>query len=146
MEGYNAITLPDLLAKHSYGKIYIMLGINGLYAPHDMILEEYQILIDLIRETQPDAIIVIQSIMTVNRFISASRENYRIEKIHSLNEQISQLVVGENMFYIDINELFADEEGYLPDEMSKDGIHLYSDYYDEWAQWLMDKAATFGIE
>lgn len=145
IEGYSKILLPDLLSQHKYGKVYIMLGINGLYESHERILEEYQVLIDLIRETQPDAAIIINSIMMVGKYRSTTEKYYSLDNIYSLNEKLAELAVGDNMFYIDINELFADEEGYLPKEMSKDGIHLYSRYYKDWANWLIEKAQTFGI-
>ena len=144
-ESYRTTDLSGLLSQYTYGKVYIMLGINGMHRSHDEILAEYQNLIDLIREKQPDTVIVLNGIMTVGRYKAASRAYYSIDNIYSLNEKIAKLAVGDKMFYIDVNELVADEEGYLPDEMSKDGCHLYGKYYIDWSQWLIETAATFGV-
>lgn len=147
IEGCGMINLDRLFGKKTYGKIYIMLGVNGLYSPHEDILKEYQVLIDMIREKQPDAVIIVHSIMTVNReqAESPTKTYYRLENIYGVNEKLAELAVGQKLFYIDVNEVFADEEGYLPDEMTHDGFHLYSDSYQVWAQWLMDTASDFGI-
>lgn len=145
IEGYGMTSLPDLLEKHTYGKIYIVLGINGMYSPQDLILKEYQALIDMIREKQPDTPIILHSIMTISRAKSASRDFYSLDNLYSLNERISELANSEDIFYIDVNEVFADEEGYLPDDMSRDGIHLYVGHFEKWKNWLIETAATFGI-
>lgn len=137
--------LDGLLTQFTYGKIYIVLGINGMQMPQDETIVEYQKLIDLIRELQPDAAIILHSIMTVGRDKATYGKYYSLENIYSLNEKIAELASENDIFYIDINEVIADEEGYLPDELSKDGVHLYGNKYPIWSQWLMDTAATFGI-
>lgn len=144
--GFSKMYLKTLVNTHSYKKIFIGLGINELYASREKILEKYQSLIDMIQEAQPDAYIILQSVMTVSRKKAASKDYFSLESIYALNEGIKSLAVGEKIRYIDVNEWIADEEGYLPDEYSKDGCHLYADGYEGWAQWLMDSAATLGIE
>lgn len=138
--------LSDLLTRNSYGKIYIGLGLNEIGYNRAGMLEKYQSLIDLVREKQPEAEIVLQSIMTLGRGKSASREYFSLENIQDLNKDIAALADGDRIHYIDVNEWIADEDGYLPDELSEDGCHLYGSEYDGWAQWLMDSAATLEIE
>lgn len=139
-------TLEGLLTDNQYGKVYIMLGINGIYMPQEDILKEYQTLIDLVREKQPDAAIILHSVMTVGRNKVSSSSYYSLESIYSLNEKLAELAVGDMIFYTDVNEWIADEEGYLPDDFSKDGCHLYGNYCIEWSQWLLDTAHSFGIK
>lgn len=137
--------LDELLEANPYGKVYVMLGINGIQMPQDEIIAEYVKLIELIQEKRPDAAIVLNSIMTVGRDKATYSQYFSLENIYSLNERMSELADNEKIFYIDINEFVADEEGYLPDDMSNDGVHLTADMYRSWAQWLMDSAATLGI-
>ena len=47
---------------------------------------------------------------------------------------------NETVFFVDVNAVMADEEGYLPDDYSKDGCHLYGKYYEMWAKFLCDSA------
>lgn len=138
--------LAGLFERYDYGKIYIHLGINEIMGDREQMLAKYQELIDMIREKEPDAVIILQGIMTVTRDKAASEEYFSLESIYSLNEAIKAMAVGENMRYLDVNEWIADEEGYLPDDISQDGCHLYGTGYKAWAQWYMDTAATLGIE
>lgn len=142
----NKITLKTLLKKRTYGKIYINLGINEIMGVRTKFLAKYQELIALIQDLQPDAVIILQGIMIVDREKAATKACFTPESIYELNEQIKALAVGEKMRYIDVNEWIADEEGYLPDGWSRDGTHPTAAGYQEWGQWLRDNAATLGIE
>lgn len=145
-EDYGKTYLSDLLSENSYGKVYINLGLNEIGHNREKTLEKYQELIDLIQEKQPDATIVLQGIMTLGRKKAASQDYFSLDSIHLLNQDIQNLADAENLFYIDVNEWIADEEGYLPDELSGDGCHLYGSEYDDWARWIMDNAATLEIQ
>lgn len=142
---FGKTNLANLLSTNTYGKIYISLGLNEIGYNREGMLKNYQSLIDLVREKQPDAVIVLQAIMTLGRGKAASREYFSLENIQDLNQDIAALADGDQMRYIDVNEWIADEDGYLPDELSGDGCHLYGSEYESWAQWLMDSAATLGI-
>lgn len=140
------VNLATLFTKKTYGKIYISLGINEIMGDREKFLEKYQELIDMIREAQPDAAIILQGIMTVGRNKANTKECFTPESIYGLNEEIAALAVGENMYYIDVNEWIADEEGYLPDGWTHDGTHPYASGYVEWAQWILENAGTLGIQ
>ena len=146
VSGAGKCNLKTLLNKKDFGKIYICLGLNEIMGNHDNLIKKYQELIDMIQQLEPDAVIILQAIMTVGREKAASKDCFHPDYIASLNERIKGLAVGENMRYIDVNEWIADEEGYLPDEWSKDGCHPYADGYYEWSQWILQNASTLGIE
>lgn len=135
-EDFESQTLAELLASKTYGKIYISLGLNESGYPLYKVMDRYAELIGKIQEAQPDAIIVLNSIMTVSREKAASASQFSLENLRSLNQEISQLADGQRVFYLDVNEEFANGDGYLPDEMSADGCHLYGRYYEQWAKWL----------
>ena len=146
VHGVGKTSLKSLLMKKDFGKIYISIGINEIMGIHDHMIKKYQELIDMIQEVEPDAVIILQGIMTVGREKAAQKDCFHPDYIASLNERIKALAVGENMRYIDVNEWIADEEGYLPDEWSHDGCHPHADGYYEWSQWLLQNAATLGID
>ena len=137
-------TLESLLSSKTYGKIYIHLGINELGVDMDDIIAQYQRLIDLIREKQPDAYIILQAVMAVSRGY-ATTPRFAIENINELNARIEALAVDEHFRFIDVNEWLGDEEGYLRSEMTFDGCHLYGSGYEEWGQWLLENAGWLGI-
>lgn len=137
-EDFGEVTLSELLSMNSYGKIYVSLGINECGYPLDMLMESFQELVDRLQEAQPDAVIVLSSIMTVGRDKAASASHFSPDNLELINVALSGLADGETVFYLDVNEAFADEEGYLPSELSDDGVHLYANSYSIWSQWLCD--------
>lgn len=143
---FGKTNLSGLLSTHSYGKVYINLGLNEVGYDHAQVLEKYAKLVDLVREKQPDAVIILQGIMTVSRAKAKSKQYFSLENIDDLNQGIEAIANGEQIRYIDVNEWIADEEGYLPDDLSNDGCHLQGAGYSDWSDWIMENAATLGIE
>ena len=62
-----------------------------------------------------------------------------------MNTGIKALADRERIRYIDANTYFADEEGYLPSEMTADGCHFYVSGYQDWARWIFENAKTLNI-
>ncbi len=133
-------TLYELLQNKKYGKIYVMLGINELGYPFNMVIPKFSNLIQEIRNLQPDAIIYIQANMHVTHKRSSSNDVYTNEKINTLNAAFAELANNKDIFYIDVNPVFDDETGSLKQEYSSDNAHVYGKYYIEWANWLRTQA------
>lgn len=141
-QSFSNLTLSELLSSKQYGKVYIALGINECGYPLENLEDAFKELIAGVREIQPDAVIVLNSIMTVGREKAASASYFSLENIGAVNSMIASLAnVEDDIFYLDVNQVFADEEGYLSDEMSSDGCHLYGIYYETWARWLCGSVA-----
>lgn len=139
--------LESLLQSKTYGKIYIHLGLNELLGGADFVMEGYHELIYLIREYQPDAVIVIQSCMSISKG-KASSPNFPIEELHKLNEMLRELALSdpEGFRFCDTNVYAAGEDGYIRPEITCDGCHLYGVNYEEWGQWILEDAGWYGIE
>ena len=135
-KNFGTLTLDLLLQQKQYGKIFINLGINEVGYPRENFFKAYTGLIEHIRQVQPDAKIILMGIMTVSRNKAASASYFSVENIYSFNEEIAAIADGKIIFYMDVNEDFADEERYLPDVMTGDGCHLYAKYYELWADWI----------
>ena len=137
---YSYQRLESLLSEKAYGKIYICLGINEAGYSIDSLRTKFGDAITRIQALQPDAIIIINSVMTVSRGKAASSYAFRIERLADINAMLQEFVDEKRVFYIDVNEVLADEEGYLPSGYSADGCHLYGKYYDVWAKFICDNA------
>lgn len=135
--------LEKLLTEKEYGKIYLCLGLNEAGYSISSIQSKYESVLERLRELQPNAKIIVHSVMTVSRGKAASSWSFRIERLQEINAMLSEFADNESIFYIDINEYIADEEGYLPSDYSADGCHLYGKYYDLWAQYLCQSAIVF---
>lgn len=131
--------LKKVLQERAYGKIYIMLGMNELgYGDTPMYLKQYLKVIRQIQEWQPGVIIYVMA----NLHVSQEKNNMETEfnniNINDKNVASARLANGRDVFYLDCNPLFTDEEGYLQAELTFDGVHLYAQHYDKWRDFLFE--------
>ena len=143
---YSYQRLESLLTEKTYSKIYICLGINEAGFGIDSLRNKFGDAISRIQDLQPDAIIILNSVMTVSRGKAASSYAFRIERLADINAMLQEFVDNRKVFYIDVNEVLADEEGYLPNDYSADGCHLYGKYYDVWAKFICDNAVLKWVD
>ena len=137
--GFEKTDLLSLLAEKKYGKIYLMLGINEIGYPFESLMAQYEAALQKIREYQPDAVILLCANLNVTREKAAGNPSLSVENIGRLNENIAGLSNGKDVFYLDANEIFCGEDGYLKKEITGDGVHPYGTGYEEWARWLCEK-------
>ncbi len=136
IEGVGEVGLYTLLKRRQYGKIYIMLGLNEIWAGPEEVAENYKELMTKIRELAPDALIFIQANLYVSASYAEDEPVFSNDNIRALNRNLSKLANGKDIFYIDVNPLFEDENGNLDDEHTGDGAHVYASLYQEWDEWL----------
>lgn len=133
-------TIMDALKHNSFRKIYIMLGVNELGWAFDyLFIEQYATVIEDIKKLQPDAEIVIQSIIPVTAEKSRGDKIYNNPKIYEYNELIMQMAEEQDATYADLTPAFSDANGALPAEGSVDGVHLTKSYYEKWLDYLISQ-------
>lgn len=129
-------TVLDAAASLDPGKIYIMLGANGVaFLIFDDIISWYSELIDGLKAEHPDSEIYVQSILPVTR--EKEDETLNNERITELNGLLQEMATEENVYYLSVNEAIADEEGFLPTDLSADGMHFGTTVYEEWLDYLL---------
>ncbi|MDF5706094.1 MAG: SGNH/GDSL hydrolase family protein [Nostoc sp. S4] len=118
--GAFSATRPDV--------IYIMAGINDLRkgASDETILHNYRRIVRRLRQTHPQAQIIVQSILPTRL---PKLSNSRIRQI---NAQLVQIAKQEGANYLNIYSWFTDMEGNLRPELTTDGLHLSQEGYDVW--------------
>lgn len=144
-EDFQNQTLSALLSNREYTCVVISLGLNESGYPIDSLIRAYQSLLTDVVRTQPQAVIVLQGVMTVSRSWAESTPYSAPENLDAINQRIRTLADNYRSFYIDPNQRFADEEGYLPDSMTADGCHLYAKYTHLWAQWIYEEIEDLNI-
>lgn len=143
---YGYITLEKLLEKEEYGKIYIGIGLNECHYEYEYIRECFTRLVDMIHQIQPNCKIVLMSIMMCSEKTASTNWYFDQENLGNINAIMESLADGETVFYMDSNEWIVDEKGYLPNDKTHDGIHLFGTGYEEWAHWILEKSGWLGIE
>ncbi len=137
MEGEN-LSLEEFLEKKDYKKIYVMLGINGLGYNFDVTVERYQNLVASLQEKEPGVIIYVCANLHVTSVRDENDKIHNNEAINRINGEIAALEDRKDIFYLDINELFDDEDGNLSKEYASDDSHVLGKYYEQWCEWLRE--------
>lgn len=127
----------EALGRKTYGKVYILLGVNELGWYNDQRFYDcYAQLVDLVRKAQPDAQIYLQTLLPVTAEKSESHEWLKNEKIAVYNDLIARLAEEKEVYLVDAHAALADENGVLPADESTDGVHLTKSGYQCWADYL----------
>lgn len=136
----NKVTFEEVLAEKEYGKVYLMLGMNELGYSLEGTTGKYRKTVEKIFQYQPNTILYVCANLHVTQKQSETDALYNNENINKTNEMISGFADGQTVFYIDVNELFDDENGNLSEEYTSDSAHVYGVYYIDWVDWLCTKA------
>ena len=112
-------------------KVFVMAGINGLKHQTEEVFErKYQYLVDSIKSSVPEAGVYLQSILPVNH--SMSNVYASSDKIMKVNNIIAKIASRSGCVYVDLWSLY-EKDGEMPKELTRDGVHLFPEAYDRWA-------------
>lgn len=128
--------LIDDMAQHEYGKIYILLGINEIGYEPDYFKELYGDMLDTIAENHPDADIYIMAVTPVTEKKSNSGGYFTMERVTAYNEKLLELAEEKGCWFVDLVEALAGEDGYLPEDVTTDGVHFAASHYSVWLEYL----------
>lgn len=126
--------IASVVGGKSFGKIYIMLGINEVGNDFEYTVSKFRAIVDAIREYQPNAMIYLNANLHVTA--AAQQAGITNERIDYLNGKIKEFADNKNIFYIDVNPVFDDGSGNLHPDCTGDGVHVFASYYKTWCEWL----------
>ena len=126
-------TIGDVLEEKSYGKVYVMLGVNELGPEASHVSSYYNSmtkLVKLIKDKQPKADIYLISITPIGEARCNISVNFTRENALIFNEKLQQVSVEQDVYYLDAFGEYANANGYMPDDcVTSDGIHLLGSKY-----------------
>lgn len=133
------LTMIEALGKKQYGSVYIMIGVNELGYPVSRYEQGLSTFIDKVIAAQPDAVIYLQTMPPVND--QAARDNHlgsyvNNDNINAFNEVIIRMAAEKRVVLLNTAEVFRDETGQLPADMTTDGCHFKYGQYSLWADYL----------
>ncbi len=120
-------------------KIFILIGINDISkeTPVEVILGNYQRIVERIRQDTPDTRLYLQSLFpTNNEFDHFPKAHNREKEIEAVNKGIEKLAADFGATFIDLHPHFLDENGKLSKQFTNDGLHLMGEGYLHWARIL----------
>lgn len=143
-EKYTAL---EALSLKEYGKVYIALGVNELGYNNDKgYYNKFCAAIDEIRRVQPNAVIYIQGLIPVNeeQYLASTGHDYLTnDHLRVYNQLMQQVAEEKQVAYVNVYEAFADETGSLPEEDSRDGVHLHKESCQRWLEYLKTHTVEF---
>lgn len=145
-EEQQEITLETMLQRKVYGKIYVMLGINELGYDFDTTVTKYKEFIDYLISVQPEAIVYVCANLHVNSLRNEVDEIHNNEAINRINQEIAAMADQRDVFYLDVNPLFDDEDGNLAEEYTSDDSHVLGSCYETWCEWYRENTIIKELE
>lgn len=140
-------TLLEALALKEYGKVYLSLGVNELGYNNDQgFYRSYCRAVETIRALQPHAVIYLQGLIPLNEQNIAQTGGAAYltnEHLRVYNQLMLQVAQEKQVVFLDLYSEFADQEGQLPPEASKDGIHLRADGCRQWLAYLQTHTVEY---
>ncbi|MEB3277556.1 MAG: GDSL-type esterase/lipase family protein [Lyngbya sp.] len=114
--------------------IYILAGVNDLKlkTPPNVILTNYQRILQELQQKHPNSRIVIQSLFPTSLPSPILSFTIPNAQILQLNQDLKLLAEQSNVSYLDLNPRFSDNSGNLRSELTTDGLHLTPAGYQVW--------------
>ena len=130
-------TLEEGLSQREFSKIYIMLGVNEVGGSRERFKENMISLIRLIRDNQPEGIPIYILELTPTTRERADGSPFTRENVEKMNGALAEVCEEEKCYLVDLWSCFAGQDGYLPAEISGDGVHLKAPQYRVMADYIL---------
>ncbi len=131
------VFVEDGVALSGAKKVYIMLGINGIYNA-DLCIANMKILVDNILAKTPDAKIIIQSVTPMIKDYAV--KGLTNSAIAAYNDNLRKMAKENGWYYLNIAEAVTDKNGNLKMEYCSDpqdmGIHFNYTADKVWIDYL----------
>ena len=146
LEDGSKVTIFEALDDKPYNKAYIMLGANSLMSSHEELIKQYGRVIDEVRNrVGDDCIVYIQSVLPVYEELFHQKYPHNTvtnADIESFNVLLAKLSDQKNVHYLDVASVIKDENGSLPPKYTSDGLHIGSELYIKWFDYLKTHAVS----
>ena len=115
--------IEDAIQAADVSRVYIMLGQNDLTSKaRTIVMENWEILLERIRTTNPDVEIVIQScIPEYAPDDSLAEKNQRID---AYNTTLRQFAEDNDCYFIDLGYYIKDHKGRMPEPYNQGNYHM----------------------
>lgn len=71
---------------------------------------------------------------------SDTDSTFNIKNVEIFNNLIQEVANEKNVTYLDVKSALINENGYLPEEASTDGIHINKKYCEKWLEYLKNNS------
>jgi hypothetical protein len=131
--------VSDYVEQNRFGKIYLGFGVNEVsYENQERMWQGYRDMLAHVKAHQPDAIIYLQGVLPVYPPLmeEVAKELITPEKILEFNHKLAILAEDEGVYMVNPAEAVQDENGWLDEEWSFDGVHFGPTATEIWDTYL----------
>ena len=123
----------DSVLEGRYEKIFLMIGVNDLLRGREVpsILEDYEKIVNRIREVLPQTTLFLESVLPTDNTLSKIGK-IDPENIIALNKGIQEFSDEKHVFFLDIYPVFYDKKSSIYARYTTDGVHLSQSGYLIW--------------
>ena len=122
--------MQERVYQYNPSKIFILIGTNDLQKGKkiDDIVNNIDKIIKEIKTNREYAEIYLQSIYPVDESRDAA-ETRKNDDINEINKKLKKIAKENNVTYIDVHSILADDDSVIKSKYTKDGLHLSPDGY-----------------
>lgn len=121
-----------LLNDGGCGKLYIGLGGREMSYRVDDLRDSLRSAISAVREECPDCIVYLMSVSPVSKYRESVSRALRMDRLPEYNDMLQELAAELGVWYLEITSALVDEEGYLPSDVTEDGVNYTPAHYEGW--------------
>ena len=139
---FGVLARLDEVLSSKPAKLFIMIGINDIAkgTPDNIIIRNYNAIIDQVLKASPKTKLYVQSILPANNnFKEFVRHQNKEQHIKAINEALQNICAERSIFYVDLHSRFVDAEGKLDKQYTNDGLHINGYGYMLWKSILQEK-------
>ena len=129
-----------------FGKIYVGFGMNELSYEKSTLRQAYNTVLDQLEENNPGCIIYLVSVSPVSLWKSTNDRYITRELVQSFNEMLRQIAQERQVWYLDVYNVLCDADGYLPSDVTNDGVHFTPAHYELWFDYMNTHYIPDGTE
>lgn len=124
------------MADIDLGKLYIGLGMNEIDYNKETLRTQFKKVIQTVRSYNPDVIIYLMSVTPVSQWKDEESDLYNMSHVNSFNTMLRDIANLNDCYFMDLCPVLAGPDGYLPADVTTDGVHFTQEYYTKWFEYL----------
>ncbi len=127
----------NVIKQYHADKLFLTIGTNdiGAQTSNDVIVSNIEKILKMAREDTPNIKLYYETIYPIDPNTNAGITRKNVD-IRDINQTMKEYCKKNNITYLDVYSILADDNGNLRKEYSKDGLHLNEEGYKAITKYL----------
>ncbi len=134
------------MSGNTYGKIYVGFGCNEMSYDKATLREAFNSLLDQLEADHPGSIIYLVAVSPVSLWKSTNDRYFTKDLVLAFNDMLRDIARQRQVWFLDIYPVLCNEDGYLPSDVTPDGIHFTPAHYENWFNYMKTHYIPTGTE